>query len=146
MLSTDMYTVVFRSADALINTNLNSCSYCINWGAILPKKYTKFKCSFSFISSDIAAIEDNALVSIDMGKIDVYNANSNINIIGVINANAVNYSSNINTNPDFTMNYPTGQNVTIRFIGLTGQLLTCMSHYALSISFTGIIDENTEQF
>ena len=68
------------------NSNLNSVLYNMNWGAYLPKKYKRFRCQYVFksINYNGAILNANGLVSINLGKVNVFDGNSETKNLGFV--------------------------------------------------------------
>lgn len=87
-MSAEKFLILFNSqgSNVMSNSNLNSVLYNMNWGAILPKKYKRFKCQYVFKSINYsgAILNANGLVSMNLGKVNVFDGNSEIKNLGFV--------------------------------------------------------------
>jgi len=87
-MSGERFLVLFNSqgSNVMDNSNLNAVSYNMNWGAYLPKKYKRFRCQYVFksINYNGAILNANGLVSMNLGKCNVYDGNSETKNLGFV--------------------------------------------------------------
>ena len=165
------YTIIFNSqgSNVLASSN-NNCyvSYDINWNNILPTKYKKFKCNFTFRSANYKVnnynytncmLFDSGLVNINFGSksLTYQNIGNNTYNIGMIypdvfichtnNLGAIIasiytscYCAKTNTNNSFTIGYPTNSQVNIIVYALSNNFtpLPNFQHYVMYLTLTGI--------
>jgi len=159
----EQFQVIFNSRNSIsaIATATDRCNltYNMNWGSILPKKYKRFLCQFTFLSEQNlnTVITETGLVNINLPS-NNFNANSRLNTIGVIHPNVQFYTSNINNqsffqcstndNNNFYMSYPTENQITISINKLDGSVLSICPHYILALSFQGVseVDEKNDNY
>lgn len=126
----EIFNIVFNSKNAInypavLDQTINSLTYAVNWGSILPKQYKKFKCQFVFKSDSNAAITIIGTVNMNLGRMNVFNANSNIYNLGFISpqqsgTGVYAYSCTNNDNTEFWIDYPVNNLVTITLSRLDG--------------------------
>jgi hypothetical protein len=150
------YLVIFNSQgqNVLNATSLTSVIYNVNWTSFLPKKYKRFKCKFVFKSIDANSIlTDNGFVNMNTGKINVFSGEqmtSNIGIIYPVITNTTTgnlrsyYNSTNNDNNDFTMSYPTINQITLSLKTFAGTDMANMPHYTLILSLVGVNDDELD--
>jgi len=159
----EQFQVLFNSRNSIsaIATATDRCNltYNMNWGSVLPKKYKRFLCQFTFLSEQNlnTVITETGLVNINLPS-NNFNVNSRINTIGVIHPNVQYYISNIsnqsffqcstNDNNIFYMSYPTENQITISINKLDGSVLSICPHYILALSFQGVseIDDKNDNY
>jgi len=159
----EQFQVLFNSRNSIsaIATDANRCNltYNMNWGSVLPKKYKRFLCQFTFLSEQNlnTVITETGLVNINLPS-NNFNVNSRINTIGVIHPNVQYYISNIsnqsffqcstNDNNIFYMSYPTENQITISINKLDGSVLSICPHYILALSFQGVseVDDKNDNY
>ena len=87
-MSGERFLILFNSqgSNVIDNSNLNQVLYNVNWGAFLPKKYKRFHCQFVFksINYNGAILNANGLVSINLGKVNVFDGNSETKNLGFV--------------------------------------------------------------
>lgn len=142
------------------NSNLNAVKYFVNWGSFLPKKYKKFHCQFIFKSENYVSatstnttLNDNGFVSMDFGRVNVYDGLSNTQKLGIIypvintvgNNFQAYYSSTNNDNNDFWIDYPTNQTITINLKNFAGNNMGNMPHYTLIMNLIGVLEEEMDK-
>ena len=160
-MSGERFLILFNSqgSNVVDNSNLNSVLYNVNWAAFLPKKYKKFHCQFVFksINYTVAALTLNGFLSLNLGKGNVYDGNTETKNIGFVypvlqnsgGANSSFYSSTNNDNNDFYIDYPSNQQVllSLKQFDNTSPLLSGAGtagtpskilHYVLYLSLEGI--------
>jgi len=151
----EAFQVIFNSqgSNVLNNGNINAVVYNVNWGAFLPKKYKKFHCQFVFKSINVigaaqaAALVDNGFVSMNIGRLSVYDGlqmSTNLGIIYPVfsNANSSFYNSTNNDNNDFWIDYPINNTVTVTIKTFAGGNMAGLPHYVLMLNLIGITDDD----
>ena len=87
-MSGEKFSILFNSqgSNVVDNSNLNQVVYNVNWGSLLPKKYKRFHCNYIFksINYNGALLISNGLVSMNLGKVNVYDGNSQSYNLGVV--------------------------------------------------------------
>lgn len=150
----EIFNIVFNSRNAInypavLDQTINNLSYTVNWGSILPKKYTKFKCQFVFKSDTAANLTTVGSVNMNLGRMNVFNANSNIYNLGFINpqqsgTNVYSYSSTNNDNTEFWIDYPVNNIITISLARLDGTNLMqgTFINYVLVLNLMAVEDDD----
>jgi hypothetical protein len=154
----ERFLVLFNSqgTNVISNSNLNKVIYNVNWGSFLPVKYKRFRCQFVFKSVNVVATATaNGLISMDLGKMNVYDGNTQTTNLGIVypvlNGSTSYYSSTNNDNNDFYINYPTNQQVSIILNSFSGSNLLATTgspnpstsyHYVLYLSLEGVEENN----
>ena len=159
----EQFQVIFNSRNSIsanaTATDRCNLTYNMNWGSVLPKKYKRFLCQFTFLSEQNlnTLITETGLVNINLPS-NNFNANSRLNTIGVIHPNVQFYTSNINNqsffqcstndNNNFYMSYPTENQITISINKLDGNALSICPHYILALSFQGVseVDDKNDNY
>ena len=145
------YTLILNSqsttSNLISNANLYACIYNINWQDFLPQKYQKYACKFTFQSIPATILPANALVgqiNINFGKTNVFDGQSMITTIGAIyptylSGNILTYNGNTNNNNEFTLTYPTNNQITVNLNTLTpATALANIPNYNLILTFRPI--------
>jgi hypothetical protein len=131
----EIYQVIFntRGSNVINNTNLNAVQFNVNWASILPDKYKRFRCQFSFKSvRATSALVDLGYVNIDLGgSINIYDGLTMSSNIGVIYPEYLTTTSGYFTastadNIDFFINYPTNTSPTITLKTFAGVNMASM--------------------
>jgi hypothetical protein len=149
-MSEESFNVIFNSQGSNVQNNSNKSAvvYNVNWAAILPKKYKKFKSKFTMKGYNINAIlTDHGFANINVGRTNVYDGNSMTNNMGMIFPNyfttsTTYYAATNNDNNDFWIDYPVNNIVTLSFVSVTGALMANMQHYILILNLIGIKDDD----
>jgi hypothetical protein len=139
MCNQEKYQFIVCSQDRLGNdptqtptstNNPNNCTFYVNWASVLPEKYKRFNVRWSFISGNAdssnqtPSFKGYGLVYANffqpIEQFDTHTKSKNgLKFLGLIercgtnNANT-NYIGYVNSNPDFTMNRPTNNQLNIR--------------------------------
>ena len=160
-MSGERFLILFNSqgSNVVDNSNLNNVVYNVNWGAFLPQKYKKFRCQFVFksINYTTSVLTLNGFLSLNMGKVNVFDGNTETKNIGFVypvlqNAGGSNssfYNSTNNDNNDFYIDYPSNQQVSLilkQFDNSTALLAgsgaagtpSKVLHYVMYLSLEGI--------
>ena len=150
----EAFQVIFNSqgSNVLNAGNINAVVYNVNWGAFLPKRYKKFHCQFVFKSINVigagaAALVDNGFVSMNIGRLSVYDGlqmSTNLGIIYPVfsNANSSFYNSTNTDNNDFWIDYTINNTVTVTIKTFAGGNMAGLPHYVLMLNLIGIPDND----
>jgi len=167
----EQFQVIFNSRGSnVVSSNGTDAArtnilYSMNWASILPRKYKRFQCQFTFKSEQIildsavgrgSMLTETALLGLSTPSYN-YDGNSRVNNIGLVApvcqylqvnytsgvpsqcASQSYFSATVNDNNSFYMDYPKNNqiNITLNKTDGTGVLSTC-PHYVLMLSFIGI--------
>ena len=176
-MSGECYQIFFnnQSSNCQNNASYNdeqkyNLNYTVNWGAILPKKYKKFRCSFVFksefyssITVAIPFLSAHGVVSMNLGRMNNYDCVNPSKCIGtisptlylssnytpVLNGAAVippvsYYTSNNSENNDFYIDYPQNSTVNISINKFSNTPLTIMPNYILTLTLEGILESELD--
>jgi hypothetical protein len=83
----ESFLILFNSqgSNVINNADRSNVTYFCNWAGCLPKKYKKFRCQFVFKSINYnALLIDNCLLSMDMGRYNVFDGVSMSNSLGCV--------------------------------------------------------------
>lgn len=87
-MSGERFLILFNSqgSNVIDNSNLNQVLYNVNWGAFLPKTYKRFRCQYVFksINYNGAILNANGLVSMNLGKVNVFDGNTETKNLGFV--------------------------------------------------------------
>jgi len=87
-MSGERFLILFNSqgSNVIDNSNLNQVLYNVNWGSFLPKKYKRFHCQYVFksINYNGAILNANGLVSMNLGRVNVFDGNSQTYNLGFV--------------------------------------------------------------
>ena len=119
--------------------------YNIAWDAILPRKYEKFNVKFVLKSLTGNTILFPAQVSVNFGRTNTYEPNTQSTKLGIIYPMTIGQSNNIYScfmgeNPDCTIAYPSNQIITVSFSNFQPNFIFTMYDYVLMLNFTPITD------
>ncbi len=145
----ESFLVLFNSqgSNVINSSNINAVVYDVNWDSFLPRKYKKFQCQFIFKSQNYnGTLTSNGFVNMNLGKMNVYDGNTQTANIGIVYPVVVGnqsfYNSTNNDNNDFWISYPTNRQVTINLNNFNNtSVLANMQNYCLYLSLIGISDE-----
>ena len=146
----ESFQIIFNSqgSNVLNNTNRNAVQYNVNWGSVLPQRYKKFKCNFTFRQLNYNGFfSDNGFASMDIGRINVYDGNSMSYNLGRLtpvyySVNQVYYESTNNNNNEIWIDYPTNNIFTITLNSFSNVPMVNMPHYCLILNLVGIEDDD----
>ncbi len=147
----ERFNVIFstRNSNASAVLTNNTMIYAVNWDAILPKRYKKFRCSFVFQSEgNTIALSTGGLVNVNFGsRANVYDGQSLSQNIGIIYPRQIGsnylYSAETNQNCEFELDYPQGNNVTINLTLFTQVINSLPSPrpYVMILTMTGMTND-----
>jgi len=138
------YRVIFNTQgkNVISKANINSVVYFVNWASFLPQDYKRFRCQFTFKSeSYLGDLTNTGFVNMNLGRMNVYDGQTNSSNIGVIYPNynygtgvSSYYTANINDNCDIYCDYPSNSSVTITLKTFSGfNNMANMQDYVLTL-------------
>ena len=148
-MSSETFQIIFNSQGSNVLTpvattaNRVSITYNVNWRALIPSKYNKFKCNVVLKSINFAGVlVDNGFLSMNTGRMNVYDGlqqSQNLCIVyPVLFSAAISYyNSTNNDNNDFTMDYPNSNSITLTLNTFAGAAMGNMPHYVVVLNMTG---------
>ena len=157
----ESFQVIFTTygSNVISKTQLYSVIYNVNWGAILPTKYKKFKCNFVFKSTILAststAFTDIGFINMNLGTTSLFDGTTMTTNLGIISpsiesgitatgglaTNYCSYCATASDNNDFYINYPTTNQITVKTNNISGNTIVGMRDYVLILNLIGIIEQ-----
>jgi hypothetical protein len=145
----EAFNVIFgsRNSNAVYLNGTQSVVYNVNWDAFLPKRFKTFHCQSIFKNEQTSTVlNSNGYVDINLGRVNTYDGQMISNNLGIIYPAAVGtsyfYTSTNNDNNDFTIDYPSNNQITISLVTFAGAELPNTQNYAIYLNMIGVSEED----
>ena len=151
MTNGEMFQIIFnsRGSNIIDKNDLNNVIYSVNWGALLPTKYKKFRCKYAFKSEHFAGTySQSGFINMSLSRMNCYDGLQFCSNLGILYPVVLNNNSAVaslssyftSSNDSFWIDYPQNTSITIGLKTYNGTSLSNIRDYILILTLVGIVD------